>query len=62
MPGANILLSSYTWGEDSLRWTALNKSDRLRFALRDLERVHNRSLKDIFIKGASHSWSEAEFS
>jgi monoamine oxidase len=61
MPGANILLASYTWGEDSLRWTALNKSDRLRFALRDLERVHKRPLKDIYVKGTSHSWAEAEF-
>jgi monoamine oxidase len=61
MPNANILLASYTWGEDSLRWTALNKSDRLRFALRDLERVHKRSLKEIFIRGTSHSWAEAEF-
>ena len=59
--GANILLASYTWGEDSLRWTALSKSDRLRLALRDLERIHNRSLKEIFIKGTSHSWAEAEF-
>jgi len=27
MPGANICWRAYTWGEDSLRWTALNKSD-----------------------------------
>jgi monoamine oxidase len=61
--GSGLLLASYTWGDDSLRWTSLKPDDRIRFALRDLERVHaNRGgLVRSCIGGMSHSWAEDEF-
>ena len=41
------------------RLTILN---RLRFALRDLARVHNEKPSDLpFVGGMSHSWAEHEF-
>jgi monoamine oxidase len=61
---SNVLLASYTWGDDSLRWTSLNDDDRLRFALRDIARVHEEDeseLRDKFVGGDSHSWAEHEF-
>jgi monoamine oxidase len=58
----NVLLASYTWGDDSLRWTGLRSEDRLRFALRDLAHVHNKPVSDLpFVGGISHSWAEHEF-
>ena len=36
-----LLLASYTWGTDSLRWGSLNESDRIRFALRNVAELHN---------------------
>jgi monoamine oxidase len=61
--GRGLLLASYTWGDDSLRWTSLKPDDRLRFALRDLELVHGYpgGLTRACIGGMSHSWAEDEF-
>jgi monoamine oxidase len=62
--GHGLLLASYTWGDDSLRWTSLRHEDRIRFALRDLERVHNLDKDSLLhgcIGGMSHSWAEDEF-
>jgi monoamine oxidase len=61
--GSGLLLASYTWGDDSLRWTSLKPEDRIRFALRDLEQVHDLEggLERDCIGGMSHSWAEDEF-
>jgi monoamine oxidase len=61
--GRGLLLASYTWGEESLRWTSLKRDDRVRFALRDLERLHGikGSLAYECVGGTSHSWAEDEF-
>jgi monoamine oxidase len=61
--GRGLLLASYTWGDDSLRWTSLKHDDRVRFALRDLERVYGYpgGLARSCIGGMSHSWAEDEF-
>lgn len=62
-PGRGLLLASYTWGEESLRWTSLKRDDRVRFALRDLEHLHGikESLAYDCVGGTSHSWAEDEF-
>ena len=62
--GRAVLLASYTWADDSLRWTALREDDRIRFALRDLAQVHGlrpRALEKVCVAGVSHSWAEHEF-
>lgn len=59
-----VILASYTWSDDSLRWTALSRDDRLRFALRglaDVHRIDQGKLEQEFIGGMSHSWAEDEF-
>jgi monoamine oxidase len=64
---SGLLLASYTWGEDSLRWTSLRSDDRVRFALDDLQMLHYNSkqerdyLKAKCCGGFSHSWAEHEF-
>jgi monoamine oxidase len=68
-----VLLASYTWGDESLHWTALEHETRLRFALRDLARVHSdqrdepeeryaveKYLRSQFVGGISHNWIEDE--
>jgi monoamine oxidase len=60
--GPGILLASYTWGDDSLRWTSLEQEDRIRCALRDLESIHpNASVRALCTAGVSHSWGDHEF-
>ena len=46
-----LLLASYTWGEESLRWTSLNERDRLLYALKNLAEVHGEPL-DAEVTGA----------
>jgi len=59
-----ILLASYTWGDDSLRWGSLNHDDRIRFALRDIAKLHqmsDRECEKLLVGGMSHSWAEDEY-
>ena len=59
-----LLLASYTWGDDSLRWGPLNETDRIRFALRDLAELHNITQDEcqkLLVGGMSHSWAEDEY-
>lgn len=60
---------SYTWGDDSLRWTSLWPDDRIRFALRDVTELHGvkkpgsiQKIQELFVGGMSHSWADDEFS
>jgi monoamine oxidase len=59
-----LLLASYTWGDDSLRWGSLRPEDRIRFALRDVAEVHRideRTCERLLVSGMSHSWAEDEY-
>lgn len=59
-----ILLASYTWGDDSLRWGSLNHDDRIRFALRDIAKLHKipeSKCEELLVGGMSHSWAEDEY-
>ena len=59
-----LLLASYTWGEDSLRWGSFQADDRIRFALRDIADLHGialRELEQLLVGGMSHSWAEDEY-
>jgi monoamine oxidase len=59
-----LLLASYTWGDDSLRWGCLSEDDRIRFALRDVAEMHNIPIdecKRLLVGGMSHSWAEDEY-
>jgi monoamine oxidase len=50
-----VLLASYTWGQDALQWSAMEPAQRIRQALRDLERIHPGLLEE-FEAGMSYSW------
>jgi monoamine oxidase len=50
-----VLLASYTWGQDALRWGALDPETRLEEALDDVAQVHPR-IREVYETGASYSW------
>lgn len=62
--GHCVLLASYTWGADSLRWSALKPHDRVRHALSDVAQVHGTTYEELAPKcvgGMSHTWDQDEF-
>ncbi|MCQ6265151.1 flavin monoamine oxidase family protein [Fictibacillus sp. WQ 8-8] len=60
--GSGIILASYTWEDDTLSWDNLPEGDRIRNALDNLATVHGKQMYDDFLTGASHSWSQYQFS
>jgi len=59
--GSAVLLASYTWTNDALRWDALPERDRIRFALRDVARIHGEQVFKEFLGGVSYSWNQCPF-
>jgi monoamine oxidase len=55
-----LLLASYTWGQDALRWGSLDAESRLEQALDDVERIHPW-IREEFEVGASHAWYNDRF-
>jgi monoamine oxidase len=49
------LLASYTWGQDALRWGAMDKESMIEQALEDVARIHP-SVVDDFEVGAVYDW------
>jgi monoamine oxidase len=50
-----VLLASYTWGQDALRWGSLDEESRLEQALEDVGQIHPW-IREEFECGASHAW------
>jgi monoamine oxidase len=50
-----VLLASYTWGQDALRWGAMDEETRLEEAIEDVAKLHPR-IRDVYEVGASHAW------
>ncbi|HEY4228083.1 MAG TPA: flavin monoamine oxidase family protein [Candidatus Limnocylindrales bacterium] len=50
-----VLLASYTWGQDALRWGAMDEETRLEEAIEDVSQLHPR-IRDVYEVGASHAW------
>ena len=56
-PGTDrgAMLASYTWGQDALRWDAMDPEDRIEQALEDVAKVHPE-ISEEFEVGATHAW------
>lgn len=50
-----VLLASYTWGQDALRWGSMPEQDRIEEALEDVAKIHPEVLTE-FETGTSHAW------
>jgi monoamine oxidase len=55
-----VLLASYTWGQDALRWGSLDEGSRIEQALDDVEQIHPW-IREEFEVGASHAWYNDRF-
>jgi len=51
------LLASYTWGQDALRWEAMDPDTRIEEALQQVAKIHPEVV-DEFEVGTSHAWYE----
>jgi monoamine oxidase len=49
------LLASYTWGQDALRWDAMDGEKRVEEALEDVAKIHPEVLEQFEV-GASWAW------
>lgn len=50
-----VLLASYTWGQDALRWGAMDDETRVEQALEDVAKIHPQVLEE-FEFGTSYDW------
>ncbi|MEU7856162.1 FAD-dependent oxidoreductase [Nonomuraea sp. NPDC049141] len=50
-----VLLASYTWGQDALRWGAMSSQKRVDQALEDVAKIHPQ-IHDHFEFGVTHAW------
>lgn len=51
----SVLLASYTWGQDALRWGAMTHDKRIEQALEDVAKIHPQ-IHEYFEFGVSHAW------
>ncbi|MEC3953233.1 FAD-dependent oxidoreductase [Nocardia sp. CDC153] len=50
-----VLLASYTWGQDALRWGSLSEDECVYQALEDVAKIHPE-IMDAFEFGTRHAW------
>ena len=55
-----VLLASYTWSQDALRWGSMDEETRIEQALEDVAQIHPEILEE-FECGASHAWYNDPF-
>lgn len=55
--GRGVMLASYTWAADSLRWSSLSKEERIRQAIRQVSRIHPQLTREVEA-GATWSWAD----
>jgi monoamine oxidase len=55
-----VLLASYTWSQDALRWDAMDEETRLEQALDDVSRIHPW-IREEYEVGCSHAWYDDRF-
>ncbi|WP_316527999.1 FAD-dependent oxidoreductase [Kitasatospora brasiliensis] len=60
-PGG-VVLASYTWSDDAMRWDSLTEGERYAFALNDMERLFGPVVRSEFTgAGATQSWARARY-
>lgn len=57
-----VVLASYTWSDEAMRWDSLTEGERYDFALRNLARLFGRRVYEEFTgSGATQSWTRARY-
>jgi monoamine oxidase len=55
-----VMLASYTWGQDALRWGGLESREMIEQAIEDVAKIHP-SITTEFEVGATHAWYNDPF-
>jgi monoamine oxidase len=50
-----VMLASYTWGQDALRWGGLESREMIEQAIEDVSQIHPSILTEFEV-GATHAW------
>ncbi|WP_229758642.1 flavin monoamine oxidase family protein [Peterkaempfera bronchialis] len=57
-----VVLASYTWSDDAMRWDSLTPGERYAFALDNLAKMFGRQVYDQYTGvGATQSWARARY-
>jgi monoamine oxidase len=57
-----VVLASYTWSDDAMRWDSLTEGERYAFALDNLARMFGRQIREEYTGvGATQSWTRARY-
>ena len=51
-----VVLASYTWADDAVRWDSLPAEMRYQFALDGMAKIHGEQIRQYFVGGATQSW------
>jgi monoamine oxidase len=61
-PTGGVVLASYTWSDDALRWDSLTRSERVDHALAGMREIFGNQVDSEFTGvGISQSWMEAKY-
>jgi monoamine oxidase len=64
VPGSRggVVLASYTWSDDAMRWDSLTDDERYAFALKNMASMFGRQVYDQFTgHGATQSWTRNRY-
>ena len=57
-----VVLASYTWSDDAMRWDSLTEGERVHFALDGMAGMFGRRVHEEFTgRGISQSWARARY-
>ena len=58
--GVGVLLASYTWGDDALRFTGMTDEEVIKETIEGVAELHNQTFKyvnELFLRGVVKRWS-----
>ncbi len=56
-----VVLASYTWADDAIRWDSLTPEQRYRDALDSLALIHGDHIRQYYVGGATQSWVQDQY-
>ena len=60
--GLGVLLASYTWSDDAIRFSGSSDEDCLKRALDDISLLHGDWVRDLYVTGVVKKWSHDPYS
>ena len=60
--GLGVLLASYTWSDDAIRFSGLSDEDCLKRALDDISLLHGNWVRNLYVTGVVKKWNHDPYS